>query len=114
MIPVGGSETVTVALSETPVGVVAVIVAVPRFAAVVTAPVDAFTAATVASELLHASGTFATGALFASNAAAVSVAPAGATNVTVFGDTTRRVAFAPGPTYDSTNSCCGGAGSSSA
>src|SRR5262245_45510839 len=109
-IPVGGSDTVSVASSWTFVGALAVIVAVPRLLVVVTTPVFAFTAATAASELDHTSGTFGTTALFASNAVAVKAAPNGAMTFTVFGAMTTRVAVAPGPTYLRTISgCCRGA-----
>src|SRR5262245_29852459 len=107
-IPVGGSDTVTVPLSLTFVGVVAVTVAVPRLFDVVTAPVVAFTAATLASDVVQTNGTPGTTALFASNAVAVNVVPPGAMTFAVFGATTRRVTVAPGPTYWRTISGCRG------
>ena len=114
VIPVGGSVTVTLALSLSPVGIDAVTVTTPRFPNVVSAPLVAFTAATVASDDAKFTGTPGTATFAASNAVAVNVAPFGVCNVTVFGAITTRVAVAPTPTYCTTTSCCGGAGSSGA
>jgi hypothetical protein len=82
---VAASVTVTVALSDAPVGAVAVMVTVPRFPVVLSLP-SLETVATLVSELVHVTGTLGSDALFAESAA-VKVCVAGATSDAVLGET---------------------------
>src|SRR5262245_46285193 len=99
-MPLGGGEIDAVASPCTPVGVVAVIVTLPRGPLgrrVPTSP-DAVTDATVVFELVHSRGTVATVLPAASNACAVIVAVEVLSRGTFAGLSTSRVVLAPGPT----------------